>query len=132
MTVELIKKEETLLLDHLEECDEADRENLKDVKILDEAEFIVTKDNLKFLVNVSLCDSDTYTLTVYDITHTKDIQDKYSLKEVACVSIDSCGNFYDSFEIYALGDILLNNRQEEVEETILNTLFGEKGIIIPF
>ena len=73
MTVELIKKEETLLLDHLEECDEADRENLKDVKILDEAEFIVTKDNLKFLVNVSLCDSDTYTLTVYDITHTQKI-----------------------------------------------------------
>lgn len=132
MTVELIKKEEISLLDHLEEWEEDEEETLKDVKVLDEAEFIVTEDNLKFLVNVSLCNSDTYTVTVYDVTHAKDIKDKYGLREVACVSIDSCGNFYDSFEIYALGDILLNNRQEKVEEEIINTLFGENGIIIPF
>lgn len=135
MTVELIKKEETSLLNHLEEWEEDEEETLRNTKILDEAEFIVTKDNLKFLVNISLCDSDIYTLTVYDRTHednATNLKSYAETTEVACVTVDSCGNFYDRFTIYPLGDIFLNNRQKEVEDEIINTLFGEKGIIIPF
>ena len=135
MTVELIKKEETSLLDHLEEWEEDEEETLKNTKILDEAEFIVTKDNLKFLVNISLCDSDIYTLTVYDRTHKdniKDIKTHAETTEVACVTVDSCGNFYDRFTIYPLGDIFLKNRQKEVEDEIIDTLFGENGLVKEF
>ena len=135
MTVELINKEEISLLDHLEEWEEWEEETLRNTKILDEAEFIVTKDNLKFLVNISLCDSDIYTLIVYDRSNHADITNIKSygeLTEVAQVTVDSCGNFYDRFTIYPLGDIFLNNRQKEVEDEIIDTLFGENGLVKEF
>lgn len=135
MTVELINKEEISLLDHLEEWEEWEEETLRNTKILDEAEFIVTKDNLKFLVNISLCDNDIYTLIVYDRSNHADITNIKSygeLTEVAQVTVDSCGNFYDRFTIYPLGDIFLNNRQKEVEDEIIDTLFGENGLVKEF
>lgn len=149
MTIELIKKEEISLLDHLDEweedeeetlkntkvLDEDEEETLRNTKVLDEAEFIVTKDNLKFLVNISLCESDIYTLTVYDRSNHADITNIKSygeLTEVAQVTVDSCGNLYDRFTIYPLGDVLLNNRQKEVEDEIMETLFGENGLVKEF
>lgn len=135
MTVELVKKEETSLLDLLNEWEEDEEETLRNTKVLDEAEFIVTKDDLKFLVNISLCECDIYTLTVYDRSNHADITNIKSygeLTEVAQVTVDSCGNLYDRFTIYPLGDILQNNRQKEVEDEIMNTLFGENGLVKEF
>ena len=135
MAVELIKKEETSLLDLLNEWEEDEKETLRNTKVLNEAEFIVTKDDLKFLVNISLCESDVYTLTVYDRTHKdsiKDIKTHAETTEITCVTVDSCGNFYDRFTIYPLGDIFLNNRQKEVEDEIIDTLFGENGLVKEF
>ena len=118
------------LLDHLEEYDEADKEEFSKINIVNEVTFNVKTNKYLFKVDVCLLEgSDTYAIHVYDTTALKDDKDIWDT-EVACTDIDSSGNFFDSFSVYPLNNY--TDEQKEVEELILDTLVGKNGVIVEF
>ena len=117
------------LLSHLEEYDEADKEEFSKINIVDEVTFNVKTNKYIFKVEAYLVDSDTYALNVDDITNLKE-GEKYNRVDTDFY-VDSAGNFYEDFSVYPLNNN--TDRQIEVEELIIDTLFNkEHGVIVAF
>ena len=126
--VENLQVSKIPLLNHLEEWDEADEEEFSKINIVDEVTFNITTDKYIFKVEAYLVDSDTYALNVDDITNLKKGEKCHRVDTDTYA--DSAGNFYEDFSVYPSNNY--TDRQEEVEELIIDTLFGENGVIVAF
>jgi hypothetical protein len=108
------------------EYDDGSAEN---IEYIGEVKLKVTHKDKEYYVNCYTLDvtedGDSYVIRVYDSTEGMDITDINWLNEheISWLDVDSTGSMYDNG---------LQLEDEEVEQTIMDVLFGDKGIIIPF
>lgn len=95
-------------------------------EVTDEVKFKVCTKEKPYYVECYALDveeSDSYVIRVYDNEKgftSNSIADKY---QIAMSDVDSSGSIYDNG---------LQLEDEVVEQAIMDVLFGDKGIIIPF
>lgn len=100
----------------------------EDVKIIDNVEMqVISKDTQYWVTCYYVGDytsdsSDTYSIRVYD--NYKSLKSTLSEDEIADMYLFSDGS--------SIADEGLRLEDEQVEQAIMETLFGKDGIIIPF
>lgn len=107
---------------------EYDDGSAETIKFIDAAKFKVTHKDKEYYVDCYCLDateSDSYVVRVYDSTDGMDITDINWLNEheISFTDADSSGTVYDNG---------LQLEDEDVEKTIMDVLFGDNPLIIPF
>ena len=108
---------------------EYEDESAESINFVSEVKLKVTHKGKEYYVNCYTLDvtedGDSYVVRVYDSTDGMDITDINWLNEheISYTDVDSSGSMYDNG---------LQLEDEVVEEAIMEALFGEDGIIIPF
>lgn len=103
--------------------------SVENIEYVSEVKLEVTHNDKKYYVNCYALDvtedGDSYVIRVYDSTDGMDITDINWLNhhEISYTDVDSTGSMYDNG---------LRLEDEDVEEAIMDVLFGDNPLIIPF